>query len=272
LNCIICGSDKHQTAETFESYKVEECTNCAFGIVDPIPSPADLDRLYNSKEYFTSHMNYDFDRISDAEIDKNVNNLLALHRNNLTGVTINSTKKFLEIGPGGGFAMKAFEKMGYQVNGLETSIPASEFIRQRLKLEVINQSFEDFESREKYDLILLNHVLEHFLDPVAAIVKLKGLLAEGGVLYIRVPDHDSYDRKVWQKKWPAYAHYHISNFSEKSLKILASKNGMRVEKTVKYVSEKAPSAVKWAARIPVLGSYFIQQYNGRSISVIMKKT
>jgi 2-polyprenyl-3-methyl-5-hydroxy-6-metoxy-1,4-benzoquinol methylase len=270
VNCIICGSQNNRVAETFENYKVVECQDCAFAIVDPIPSPDDLDRLYNSKEYFTSHMQYDFDRISDEKIQKYVSSLIALHSSNLNGIRINPAKKFLEVGPGGGFAMKAFEKMGFQVSGLETSLPASEFIRERLKLEVINSSFEDYRSSEKYDIILLNHVFEHFLDPISSIIKLKQYLSEDGVLYLRLPDHDSYDRRTYKDQWPAYAHYHISNFSQKSLEILASKNGMEVIKTIKYVSEKAPNWVKWMVKLPFIGSFMIKQFNGRTISVIMK--
>jgi 2-polyprenyl-3-methyl-5-hydroxy-6-metoxy-1,4-benzoquinol methylase len=271
LICIICGSDQHRTAETFEGYKVIECEQCAFAIVDPIPSPDDLDRLYNSKEYFTSHMQYDFDRITDEEVGKIVQSLISLHSNNLQGISIPPAKKFLEVGPGGGFAMKAFEKMGFQVTGLETSLPASEFIRKRLSLAVINSSFEDYEATEKFDIILLNHVFEHFLDPIAAIIKLRDHLTDQGILYLRLPDHDSYDRRTYKKNWPAYAHYHISNFSQKSLQILAEKHGMQVIKSIKYVSEQAPTWAKWLVRLPLVGSFITERFNGRTISVVMKK-
>ena len=40
---------------------------------------------------------------------------------------------------------------------------------------------------ETYDLIILSHLLEHLENPVDALVKLKPLLAKGGLVYVNVP-------------------------------------------------------------------------------------
>jgi len=40
---------------------------------------------------------------------------------------------------------------------------------------------------EKFDLVILSHILEHLDDPVAALQKMRGTVAKGGVLFVNVP-------------------------------------------------------------------------------------
>ncbi len=161
--CTICGHNGLKNVQLFVDYAIIECVQSQFAMVDPIPDDETLTKLYNSKAYFDTHMQYNFDTISDVEINAKVAELQQFHQSMLKETVINPAKKMLEIGPGGGFALKAFSNMGYNVTGLETSTSAVDFIRNRLGLQVINASMEAFEPGEngKYDLILLNHVLEH---------------------------------------------------------------------------------------------------------------
>src|SRR5687767_5280096 len=117
-HCIICNHTKQKVAITFPEYSVVECDNCKFGIVDPIPSQQTLDKLYNSKEYFDANMFYNFDTITEEEIKKQIKKNQELHFANI-GKYIKPNQKFLEIGSGGGFALKAFEKAGLDVLGVE---------------------------------------------------------------------------------------------------------------------------------------------------------
>lgn len=176
----------------------------------------------------------------------------------------------LEIGPGGGFALKAFSNMGYNVTGLETLSSAVDFIRNRLGLQVIKASMESFEPDEngKYDLILLNHVLEHFLDPITAMQKLATMLNPGGILYIRVPDHDSYDIMAYGKNWPAYAQYHISNFSKANLVLLQQKFGLNVLQVKKFIITQSPGYVKWLNKIRGFHHLLSKKINGKTITTI----
>ena len=43
---------------------------------------------------------------------------------------------------------------------------------------------------EKYDLIILNFVVEHLIDPASYISKTKELLNEGGFIYIEIPNSE----------------------------------------------------------------------------------
>ncbi len=270
-SCLICSSKNLYISETFETYNVVSCGACEFGMVDPVPTAEMLDKLYNSEEYYANHMAYDFDTISDLEIKSIIANVKSLYQKTLSKVTFQA-KKFLEIGSGGGFALAAFGELGFETLGVETSAPASKFARERLHQKVIHTPLEELEIEEGFDLVFLNHVLEHFVDVHVATAKLNTLVKPNGILYIRVPDYDSFDRRSFGKKWPAHVHYHISNFSEKSLKILLKSHGFDVFQVDKYMSERVPTWLrKILGKMPFRSSW-IDFVNGRTISVLAQKT
>lgn len=268
MTCIICRSNSPLTiVQKFPAYSVLECKHCKYAIVDPLPSPEVLAELYNSVEYFDTHMDYDFNSISETEISKKIEFNQKLHLSNIQKY-IKEGQKLLEIGSGGGFAIKALQNCNLKVTGVETSTIAKEFAKEVLGVNVINSSFEDFQTEEKYDIIMLNHVLEHFLDPRAAMDKLSKLLKKDGILYVRVPDHDSFDRRVYNKNWPAYGYYHISNFSAQSLRLLFEDFGLEVLETKKYISDKIPGIMRKLMIMSPLKRLFVKKFNGRTITII----
>lgn len=271
MKCIICGNDNFTTAADFDSYSVLECNYCKFGIVDPLPSQETLNALYNTSEYFQSHMAYDFNKITEFEIQDLICRSKIMHGPNLKNIPINDSMRMLEIGTGGGFALKGFEEMGFEVEGVETSGVAVRFATQRLNLKIHHASLEEFDTKERFDLVLLNHVLEHFMDLRSVTRKLVSLLAPNGILYVRVPDHHSYDRRVYGREWPAYAHYHISNFSEKSLVLLYQQEGLQVLRTKKFFSERSPLLVKYFLKKIIRMKCFVDLFSGRTIAILGQK-
>jgi 2-polyprenyl-3-methyl-5-hydroxy-6-metoxy-1,4-benzoquinol methylase len=270
FKCAICSNTSMAEKISFIEYEVRVCDKCKYGIVWPLPTQEKLDELYNSKEYFANHMQYDFNTIEDAEIRKHIEKNKVLHGGHLKSYLSGDSKKILEVGSGGGFALKAFKELGHHVVGIETSKSAAAFCREKMEVQVIESSIENVQIDEKFDIIMLNHVLEHFLDVNAAMKKLVYYLRPSGVLYIRVPDHESYDRRKYAKEWPAYAYYHISNFSENSLARLFQRNGLSVQIVKYFMSEKAPGLIRKIARGP-LRSRLVKRYNGRTITIIGKK-
>jgi 2-polyprenyl-3-methyl-5-hydroxy-6-metoxy-1,4-benzoquinol methylase len=58
---------------------------------------------------------------------------------------------------------------------------------------------EDFDTTERYQTILFAHVLEHVVDPVTALRKLRSLLAPGGRLFLVVPNAEAASRRIAAK-------------------------------------------------------------------------
>lgn len=273
--CLVCESTHATTPFNNGKFAVRECAVCKYGVVDPIPSEKELADLYNSEVYFATHMDYDYQTISDATISKLVANSYQLHNGHLAKY-LRPSQRLLEIGPGGGFALKAFQQAGLQVMGVETSTSSCHFAQERLGIPMVNSALEAFEAPHRFDVVMLNHVLEHFTDLQMVMRKLNSLLVPGGLLYIRVPDHDSYDRRTYGDQWPAYLPFHISYFSARSLSIILQKYGFAVLEVKKYISEKVmsdmPTVIRSLVKKGIVTAGLTDKYSGRTITVIGRKT
>ena len=96
----------------------------------------------------------------------------------------------LEIGAGMGGILSGMREVEPHatVKGIDLG---SEYIEQGkirgIQLEVGNSASEAMINPKKYDLIILSHVLEHFLDLDSELNNISLLLKEDGIVYIEVP-------------------------------------------------------------------------------------
>ena len=98
-------------------------------------------------------------------------------------------KSVLDIGSKYPYFLKCFKDLGVEdVVGIDGFPEATEF-GDELGVPMIIDDFleHDFEGK-KFDLITLVHCIEHFADPALALRKIRSLLSENGVLYIRTPE------------------------------------------------------------------------------------
>src|SRR3989344_6709023 len=80
------------------------------------------------------------------------------------------------------------------------------------------------------------HVLEHVKETEKYLKKLNELIKNGGWLVIEVPNLKSWSRELSGKYWLGYdLKYHLTFFSEKTLKEILKKHGFEV-KTVRTFS------------------------------------
>ena len=83
----------------------------------------------------------------------------------------------------------------------------------KLKLNIRKGFLEDaLIDDKKYEVIILNHVLEHILDPLEALHKIHVLLREDGLLYLGVPNIQNYD--IGQIQNAHYWYFSALNFSK----------------------------------------------------------
>lgn len=105
----------------------------------------------------------------------------------LQRTSIPENASVLEIGCGAGGILKAFAELNYRVKGIDLG---SEYIgygqQQGLDLEKMS-SAKLVETGKKYDVVILSHVMEHFLDIRQELDIIDKLLLETGMLYIEVP-------------------------------------------------------------------------------------
>uniref|UniRef100_UPI0032171EDF class I SAM-dependent methyltransferase n=1 Tax=uncultured Draconibacterium sp. TaxID=1573823 RepID=UPI0032171EDF len=96
--------------------------------------------------------------------------------------------KVLEVGCSIGYTLEAAKRRNLDHLGIDISEYAVEFCKNRgLKAELY--SFDDLkEQGELYDLLYMQHVLEHFEDPFETLKKCNELLNPNGTIVILVPN------------------------------------------------------------------------------------
>lgn len=91
--------------------------------------------------------------------------------------------------------------------------------------------FEEFDpGAQKFDLILMLNLIEHVSDPRAVLEKAASMLAEGGVIWIKTPNFDSLDARIFRdRSWAGFhTPRHFVIFKRESLERLAAQCGMVV--------------------------------------------
>ena len=91
----------------------------------------------------------------------------------------------LELGAGGGWNLLPFIKERAKVVGMDYS-PSLVDLGQEYDINMIQGGENDVKGT--YDVIILNHVLEHFLNPIETLKKMQQRLAPEGIIYIGVPN------------------------------------------------------------------------------------
>ena len=61
-------------------------------------------------------------------------------------------------------------------------------------------TFEQFDTNERFDIILMLNLIEHVADPVAVLRKAKELLRPGGRIWIKTPNYDALDARIFKNR------------------------------------------------------------------------
>lgn len=134
----------------------------------------------------------------------------------------------MDIGCSNGTFLDIFKKKGHETWGVEPSTTGD---RARIKgHRVIRASFEKAKLPSSYfDLVILNHTLEHLKNPKQILQKVKKILKKDGILYIDVPNVGSLLSKIMGKRWPyLLPDEHLWQFDRTSLSKLVKKAGFEV--------------------------------------------
>lgn len=218
------------------SVSIVKCTGCGLIYSNPQPIPFDLQDHYGTPpeeywkdEYFIWQPNYFSTQIEEAK--------------KLLNFT--SGMKALDIGAGLGKAMLSMQNQGFEVYGLEPSIPFYEraitkmaIEKEKLKLGAI----EDLEYEQEYfDFITFGAVFEHLYEPSKCLEKAFRWLKPNGVIHIEVPSSKwllprfmNFYFKLIGTNYvtnlsPMHTPFHLHEFDLKSFNKLSNKLKFKVD-------------------------------------------
>lgn len=229
-----------------QDYKVFWCQKCDYGIAmaDNRPSKEEVKDFYNLDDYYTHNTNgteTDSKKLSfldrlrihlayrlDAGVD--------FHPDEITPLLNINQPRVCEIGCGNGNNLQKFQAEGYTVFGIEPD-PAARKMALKITPNIFNGTAEQLPEEienEKYDIVLMSHVLEHCLDINTAMSNVKKILKDGGVYIVEIPNCNSLGFKTYRGEWPwSDIPRHLNFFTQSSLKKILKKHGFNVE-SVKY--------------------------------------
>jgi 2-polyprenyl-3-methyl-5-hydroxy-6-metoxy-1,4-benzoquinol methylase len=137
--------------------------------------------------------------------------------------------KLLDVGCASGHFLAAARDAGFNVCGIEVSEWAVKEGKERLGLDIRQGVIESVDYPATFDAATMWHVVEHFEDPVASLVKVRKWLAPGGVLVIECPNSGSFDAGRYGAEWAGWRiPYHLWHLTPKSLAAVLERAGYEV--------------------------------------------
>ena len=105
----------------------------------------------------------------------------------------------LELGIGHGYSTEFFSKFFKKHIVLEGDSKIIDRFRKKfnhIRTEIIETYFEQWDTKEKFDVIIMGFVLEHVDTPTALIQKFKNFLKPNGRMFLAVPNAESLHRRI----------------------------------------------------------------------------
>jgi 2-polyprenyl-3-methyl-5-hydroxy-6-metoxy-1,4-benzoquinol methylase len=210
-------------------FNIVTCKSCGFKFTNPRPENSVLGNYYKAESY-VSHTNSKKGIIN--KLYHVVRNITLKRKVSLLSSYV-SRGTILDYGCGTGMFLDACRNAGWETFGMEPDDNARQIAsQQKLNLFADKITIQTHVADKQFDAITLWHVLEHVTDMSETLAFFKYKLKQHGVLVIAVPNHVSYDAKIYQEHWAAYdVPRHLHHFELKSMNSLLENGGFQLVET-----------------------------------------
>jgi SAM-dependent methyltransferase len=222
--CAICGEHKTQHLYEKSGYGIAACERCGLVFANPRAPEAAILGRYSGEYFWNEYLpslgapNGNFDL---ADFDARHAAMLRMIAERSAG------RRLLEVGCGAGFFLKAAERAGWQVEGIELSEEAARFASERLQLPIRRERAEAAGiAPGSFDVAAMFDVIEHLFDPRSVLEATARALTPGGVLVVSTPNFDALSRHLLGVDWAVLSPLeHVYYFTEDSLRRLLEASG-----------------------------------------------
>ena len=233
-SCALCGSGTgallaagydFEYLTTRDEFSFWRCS-CGGTFLNPRPAPSELPAIYPENYY-----SYNF----EDKLGPLVMRFKALTEKAKVAAYMPYLRpgaRVLDIGCGDGHVLRQLAD-GYpdplQLEGVEFSEHGVAATRQAGYTVHVGAIEEVVLPQRSFDLIIMNQLIEHVREPKAVLRKIASALAPGGHLFIETPNIDSWDARLFRKRyWGGYhlpRHFHL--FDTLSLRRVVEDAGLR---------------------------------------------
>lgn len=247
MSCIVCDSSHLELMHkgisdleynTYKPVNYVSCKNCKLILQDPLPEKNALPSFYPDeyRNYLPPDENL-FSNLKKLQFEflaKKITKYFTTHA------------KVLEIGFGNGQLLLSLKQSGcknlYGSDFTDKMFPILKENGIKLSCDDIE---EEFPFNEVFDVIILNNVVEHFLNPSQVLKKCKNNLSKNGKIILITPNSLALEFKVFKKYWAGYhAPRHTYIFNSENIKMLGKKLGFS-----NVIIEEVADPGQWAISV-----------------------
>jgi methionine biosynthesis protein MetW len=211
------------------NFSLRKCKKCGTLYLSPRPKREEIVRLY--RKY------YNYRKVSRGNslrvwLRKNARLRTIYHAINgeyIAEILRKSKGKVLDVGCGNGVLLEDLRENGCVAMGVELN-PDNVSIAKVKGFEVFCGSLEDARYQDNtFDVVIVNHVLEHVPSPIKTMKEIWRILKPGGKVFIQTPNEESYMRKIFGKYWTGWhIPFHFNYFSQRTIRKLSLLAGFKV--------------------------------------------
>jgi len=237
--CLICGSGDSTVVARGKDYEYRTsehdftfvaCSSCGHVYLNPRPAEHSLHLAYPDNYYtiagrHTSRQSKFIARLKSFVIKRRLRFFQEI---------LNGRSRVLEVGCGDGALLVDLKTRNPQLELVGLDLALSKETIKMCKdrgIFLMETTVEQAElGHDRFDLIIMNQVIEHVPDPAIVMRNLAKALTPGGYISIETPNRDGYDRAIFRRSyWGGYyfpRHLHL--FDQAGLKSCVETSGLNV--------------------------------------------
>ena len=227
--CFICKTDdqapflqaKDTLGITDQVFSLSKCRRCGLVFLNPTPEPAEMKAFY-PEGYWIKR---------ETGIEGYYKDIIIYFELRTLRKLLEPGGRLLDVGSGNGEFLFHAGKHGYDVYGVETSKDMVDYsiktfgLKNVINSDIFSASFDD----SFFDVIMFNHVFEHLYNPLETLTEARRILKKDGILAIQIPNIDSYQFKVFGKRWLGLSlPQHLYQFTPQTIRLALEKDGKSV--------------------------------------------
>ena len=236
--CVLCGAVSPREDSRFyhllglrPPYGIVQCRECGLRWLSPRPTAEGYRELYQYENYFTGENAVEcYASLACARRPYFAQRIRCMERL-FPG---SGTLTILDVGAATGeFVVEAAQR-GHDAHGLELSEDARAVAYSLYGVRLSGSELSDYAQRS-FDVIHMNHVLEHMPDPSSTLRECYHLLRYGGVLVIEVPqqfdnvlERIQYAFGLKRPEFNLYSLHHTYFYRAHHIRVLLDQAGFRI--------------------------------------------
>jgi 2-polyprenyl-3-methyl-5-hydroxy-6-metoxy-1,4-benzoquinol methylase len=226
-SCLIC--EKKQLSDYKRDWRdvlISRCSFCGFQFMNP-----QYEDRYIHQYYIDSYVDTARSKTHKTAYEPAYSLYLSLVERHM------DPGRLLDIGCGNGSLLAVARERGWQISGYDVDGNSTKAVSERLgETNIFSGDFLELDESQQYDAITLHQVLEHVKNPNEHLQKIRRLLADGGYVFVAVPNIHSVSNKlkfilesigVRRKNVGKYydTYHHLLYFTPSTLPRLLTKHG-----------------------------------------------